>query len=41
MFYEVIPDDNDDYIKATHYYSDYDKDNPRVEITIKTYDKSN
>ena len=40
-FYEVIPDDNDDYIKATHYYSDYDKDNPRVEIIIKTYDKSN
>jgi hypothetical protein len=40
-FYKCIPDDNDDYIKATHYYSDYDKDNPRVEITIKTYDKSN
>jgi hypothetical protein len=41
-FYGCIPDDNDDYIKATHYLDGgIDKDNPRVEITIKTYDKTN
>lgn len=31
-----IEDDNDDFIKATHYYSGgKDKDNPRVEIDIR------
>ena len=30
-----IPDDNDDYIEATHYYTGgVDKENPRVEIRI-------
>jgi len=30
-----IPDDNDDFIKATHYQSGgYDKGNGRVEITV-------
>jgi hypothetical protein len=30
-----IPDDNDDYISASHYVSgEVDSENPRVEITI-------
>lgn len=30
-----LPDDNDDYIKATHYYSGgIDRKNPRVEICV-------
>ena len=33
VHYGCIPDDNDDYIKSTHYYSgEMDKNNPRVEI---------
>lgn len=31
-----LPDDNDDYVQSTHYYSGgIDKNNPRVEIEIK------
>jgi len=32
-----IPDDNDEYIKSTHYYTGgIDKENPRVDIQIKS-----
>ena len=34
-FYGCLPDDSDDYIEATHYYSKYDKGHPRCEIEIK------
>jgi len=34
--YECIEDDNDEVLKATHYYTGgIDKDNPRVEIIIE------
>lgn len=32
---QIIEDDNDDFIESTHYYSGYDKNDPRVEIFIK------
>jgi hypothetical protein len=36
VHHKCIPDDNDDYIKATHYKSGgLDRENPRVEIEIK------
>lgn len=31
---QIIPDDNDDYIESTHYYSGYDKTDPRIECEI-------
>lgn len=35
VHFNCIPDDNDDFIKSTHYYGDsVDKENPRVEIFI-------
>jgi len=35
-YYGCIPDDNDDFIQSTHYYSgDMDRKNPRVEIFIQ------
>ena len=39
--YKCIPDDNDDYIDHTEYYTDgIDKDNPRCEILIKTANRA-
>lgn len=33
--HKCIPDDNDDYLKSTHYYTGgIDRENPRVEINI-------
>ena len=40
-YYKCIPDDNDEYINSTHYSSGgIDRENPRVEIIINTFDKS-